>query len=259
MSERLWEVDVARTAAILMMVVYHAGYDVHLLGPGVDIDPFSGGWLALQVATGSSFLFIVGVSLWISNARSRARGLSGRALYLRHARRAGEVLAAALLVTVVTRIALGDDYIRFGILHCIGVAMLILPLLVRLAPPLLLLLGTAVIAAGIWLGHDGPRSDAIGAIAIGFRRTGTEGVDWYPLLPWLGPAILGLAAGALLYPDGRRGRWGRRLRTPPHARALGWPGRHALPIYLVHQIVLIALVAALLALAGAEVSLDDIH
>jgi uncharacterized membrane protein len=258
-SERLWEVDVVRTIAILMMVAYHIGYDANLVGPGVDIDPLSGGWLALQVATGSSFLFIVGVSLWISNARGRARGLSGWALYLRHARRAGEVLLGALLVSLVTFIALGDDYVRFGILHCIAVAMLILPLLVRLAPPLLLVLGVAVIAAGIALVHDGPRSDAIGLLALGFRRTGTEGVDWYPLLPWLGPAILGLAAGAVLYPDGRRGRWGRRLPTPSHARALGWPGRHALPIYLVHQIVLIALVAGALALAGAEVSLDKIH
>ena len=257
MSERLWEVDLARTAAIVMMVVYHTGYDVEMLGPTVPIDPFSGGWRALQVATGSSFLFIVGVSLWISNARSRARGLSGRALYRRHARRAGEVLAAALLVTVVTRIALGDDYIRFGILHCIGVAMLILPLLVRLAPPLTLALGVAVIAGGLALADAGPRSDAFGLLVLGVRRTGSAGVDWYPLLPWLGPAILGLAAGALLYPEGRRGRWGRWLPTPAAARLLGLPGRHALPIYLVHQPVLIALVAGVLALAGVEVSLDD--
>ena len=257
MSDRLWEVDVARTAAILMMVVYHTAYDVELLGPTVPIDPFSGGWRALQVATGSSFLFITGVSLWISNSRSSARGLSGRALYLRHARRAGEVLAAALLVTVVTRIALGDDYVRFGILHCIAVAMLILPLLVRLAPPLLLALGAAVIVAGLALADAGPRSDAFGLLVLGVRRTGTAGVDWYPLLPWLGPAILGLAAGALLYPGGRRGAWGRWLRTPPNARALGWPGRHALPIYLVHQPILMPLVIAALALAGVEVSLDE--
>jgi uncharacterized membrane protein len=258
-SERLWEVDVARTAAILMMVVYHTGYDVNMLGPTVSIDPFSGGWRALQVATGSSFLFLVGVSVSLSNARSRARGLSGRALYRRHARRAAQVLAAALLVTVVTRIALGDDYIRFGILHSIGVAMLILPLLVRFAPPLLLVLGVGVIAAGLALARAGPQSDAFGLLVLGVRRTGTEGVDWYPLLPWLGPAILGLAAGALLYPGGRRGTWGRWLRTPPHARLLGLPGRHGLPIYLVHQLVLIALVAAALALAGVEVSLDGIR
>ena len=43
-----------------MMVVYHVGYDVNLFGPSVDIDPFSGGWRALQLACGSTFLFVVG-------------------------------------------------------------------------------------------------------------------------------------------------------------------------------------------------------
>ena len=244
MSERLWEVDVARTIAILMMVVYHIGYDADLLGPERGHRPLQ---RRLAGAAGGHRLVVP------VHRRGEPVDLE-RALPRRAGSPAGPSTSATpagparcwrppLLVSIVTLIALGDDYVRFGILHCIAVTMLILPLLVRLAPPLLLVLGVAVIAAGIALVHDGPRSDAIGLLALGFRRTGTEGVNWYPLLPWLGPAILGLAAGAVLYPDGRRGRWGRRLPTPSHARALGWPGRHALPIYLVHQIVLIALVA----------------
>ncbi len=152
--ERLWEVDVARTLAIAMMVAYHAAYDVHQLAPGVDLDPFGGGWRALQVATGSSFLFVVGLSLAISNGRARARGLAGMALYRRHVRRAAQVAGAALLVSAVTRVALGDDYIRFGILHCIAAAMLIGPLLTRLGW-LNAVLGAGVLVVGLAL-KDGP-------------------------------------------------------------------------------------------------------
>jgi uncharacterized membrane protein len=248
---RLWEVDVLRTAAIAMMVAYHAAYDVHQLAPTVDIDPFGGGWRALQVATGSTFLFVVGVSLAISNGRARARGLRGWPLYRRHLRRAGQVAAAALLVTVVTLIALGDDYVRFGILHCIAVAMAVGPLLLPLGwwnVPL----GVAAIAVGIRL-DDTASSDVPGLLVLGVPP-GDGAVDWYPLLPWLGPALIGLAVGRALYPAGRRGPWGARLPEPRHARALGAPGRHALPIYLVHQPVLIPLVAAALALAGVELS-----
>ena len=75
-AARLWEVDVARTVAILMMATYHVGWDIGELAPSVPIDPFSGGWRALQIATGSSFLALVGVSLAISDGRSRARGRS---------------------------------------------------------------------------------------------------------------------------------------------------------------------------------------
>jgi uncharacterized membrane protein len=254
---RLWEVDAARTAAIAMMVAYHVGYDVSRVAPSVGIDPLSGGWQALQVACGSSFLFVVGVSLAISNARGRARGLSGWPLYRRHLRRAAEVGAAALLVTLVTWIALGDDYVRFGILDCIAVAMVVGPLLLRLGPVNLILAGV-VLLAGMEL-LLGPRSDVPGLLVLGVEPEGGAGVDWYPLLPWLAPALVGLAVGRALYPGGVRGHWGARLPTPPWAREVGAPGRHALPIYLVHQPVLIPLIIAGLAIAGVEVSLGGLR
>lgn len=250
-TERLWEVDLARTVAIAMMVVYHTAYDVHQLAPSVDIDPFGGGWRALQVATGSSFLFVVGVSLAISNGRSRARGLAGSELYRRHARRALQVAGVALVVSAATRVLLGDDYVRFGILHCIAAAMLIGPLLVRLgwwnAP-----LGLAVLIAGLAL-KDSDTSDVPGLLVLGVPAPGGAGVDWYPLLPWLAPMLFGLATGLALYPAGRRGAWGRLLPQPAAAHRLGSPGRHALPIYVVHQPVLILMVGGLLALIGIEV------
>ena len=41
-----------------------------------------------------------------------------------------QVAAAALLVSAATWVALGDEWVRFGVLHCIAVAMLVGPLLV---------------------------------------------------------------------------------------------------------------------------------
>ncbi len=253
-APRLWEVDVARTAAIVMMVVYHANYDVFFLAPSVDVDPFSGGWRVLQVATGSLFLFIVGLSLWISNARGRARGAGGWALYRRHARRAALVLAAALAVSLVTFIALGDQgYVRFGILHCIGVSMLLAPAFVRLGL-WNLPIAAAAIVTGLWL--QGERSGTSALLALGLRPEGQSlGVDYYPLLPWFGSVLIGLALGSALYPKGQRGRWGKRWPTAtPALRRAGAPGRWALPIYLVHQPIVIPLVG--LGLLAAGVSLD---
>jgi uncharacterized membrane protein len=249
-SGRLWEVDLARTLAIGMMVAYHLAWDLHQLAPGVGPDPFAVGWRTLQVACGSSFLLVVGISVAISHGRGRAAGLSFGARYRRHARRAAQVGAAALLVSLATRLAVDDDYVRFGILHLIAAAMLIAPLLVGLGRwnvPL----GIAIVVAGLLL-FEAPRSDVPGLMLLGVRPENGM-IDWYPRLPWLGPVLIGLALGLALYPDGRRGDWGRRLPTPRRAAALGAPGRHALPIYLVHQPVLIALVAAVLALAGVQV------
>ena len=238
-----------RTLAIGLMVVYHVAYDVHLLAPQVALDPFDGAWRALQVTTGSTFLALVGVSYWVTDQRGRSRGLRGAALWRAHARRGGQVLAAALLVSLATLLALGtDDAVRFGILHLIAAAVLVvLPLTVRLGA-FNVLLGAAAIAVGLTLGE----SDVPGALVLGFDPGGT-GVDWYPLLPWVGASLVGLAIGAVLYPGGERGPALRRLARAPQGSAVaGAPGRHSLPIYLVHQPVLIVLTAAVLALTGTD-------
>jgi uncharacterized membrane protein len=250
---RLWEIDLLRTLAIGLMVVYHIAYDVHMLAPQVALDPFDGAWRALQVTCASLFLTLVGTSYWIADQRGRSRGLSGVALWRRHARRGLEVLAAALLVSLATLLALGaEDAVRFGILHLIATTVLIvLPLTVRLGA-WNGVLGAGAIAVGLVLketGGDVPPA----ALVLGFDPGDTPGVDWYPLLPWIGASLLGVAIGAVLYPGGERGPLLRRLfRAPRGIVRAGAPGRHSLPIYLVHQPVLIVLIVLILALTGTQ-------
>lgn len=248
---RLWEVDLARTVAIAMMVTYHTVYDIDFLAPSLGVNPFEAPWKPLQVATGSSFLAIAGVSFWISGARARERGAGDRVVWRKHARRGAEVIGWGLVVSLVTLVALGtDDYVRFGILHCIGASIVLGPLFVRLGV-WNSLLGAGVIVAG--LAMDGARSDVPGALVLGFRPEGGRGVDYYPLLPWFGLFLIGIAIGALLYPKGGRGRWGDGLPAQPPMRVATVPGRHSLAIYLIHQPVLIAIVAAILALTGTTI------
>jgi uncharacterized membrane protein len=248
---RLWEIDVMRTVAIGLMVLYHIGWDIHLLAPQVALDPFNGGWRALQVTCASTFLALVGTSYWIADQRWRSRGLRGVALWRRHARRGCVVLGAALLVSLTTLLVLGaEDAIRFGILHLIATAMLVvLPLTVRLGG-WNGVVGAAAVAVGLVL--KGTGTDVPAALVVGFDP-GETGVDWYPLLPWIGASLIGVSIGAVLYPDGERGPWLRRLVRAPRGTVLaGAPGRHSLPIYLVHQPVLIVLTATILAVTGTE-------
>ena len=245
---RYWEIDLVRTVAIAMMFTYHAGYDVDFLAPGVGIEPLDGGWRALQVATGSLFLFVAGISFTISDAAAVRRGLRWSARLAKHARRGAQVIACGLAISLVTWIALDDRYVRFGILHAIGASIVLAPFVARLgvwnAP-----LGLVVIVAGVLLADE--RSDIPGLLLLGIKPPGGAGVDYYPLLPWFGLVMLGIAAGTALYPSGRPGPWAARLpsRVPTWTTA---PGRRSLVIYLVHQPVLIALIAGILAVLGVE-------
>jgi uncharacterized membrane protein len=70
-------------------------------------------------------------------------------------------------------------------------------------------------------------------------------VDYYPVLPWFGLALLGIFTGYSLYPQGVR-----RFSLPdgsafPPFQALRFLGRHSLLIYVIHQPILIGLLMAL--------------
>jgi uncharacterized membrane protein len=67
--------------------------------------------------------------------------------------------------------------------------------------------------------------------------------DYRPLLPWFGVVLIGLFAGNALYRSGKA-LLGRGT-APRAAKPLGLLGRWSLAIYLVHQPVLLATLAAL--------------
>lgn len=253
---RLWEIDCARTVAIAMMVSYHVVYDIDFLGAPFGPDPLTGWWGALPEATASSFLLLVGVTLAVTDARSRRRGQPPSARWRRHTVRSAKVLAAAMIVTTVTFIALPDRYVRFGILHAIAAStVLALPLLRLRAWNALI--GAGVLAAGIAVRTV--QSDLPGGLIVGLRPPGFATVDYWPLLPWFGVVLVGVALGSVLYPDGQRRRHiaalaARDTHPSRTVRIVAAPGRHSLIVYLAHQPVLIALLALGLLAAGVDLS-----
>ena len=250
-ASRLWEIDVARTAAIVMMVVYHTVYDIEFMVPDVGIDPYNGGWRALQVTCASTFLALVGVSAWVRDQRLRARGVTGLAAWRLSAPRGVQVAAGAAAVSLATFAALGgDDVVRFGILHLIAVAhLVVLPLLVRFGV-WNIVVGVTIVIAGLVLKGTGTGVPALMMVGL---DPGETGVDWMPLLPWIGVPLIGVAVGAVLYPGGERHHGLRRLvEAPAWVSAVGAPGQRSLTVYLLHQPVLIALTAGVLLLIGTS-------
>jgi uncharacterized membrane protein len=67
--------------------------------------------------------------------------------------------------------------------------------------------------------------------------------DYRPLLPWFGVVLGGLFLGNVVYGRGRPA--GLPVRAPTVARPLLPLGRNSLLIYLVHQPLLVTLLAAL--------------
>ncbi|GAB4541779.1 MAG: DUF1624 domain-containing protein [Anaerolineae bacterium] len=236
-AARYWEIDALRGVAITMMVIYHFVYDLAFWGHINYASAVTGGWRVFARATASLFILLVGVSLAISYARARRRE-EGWALYRKYLARGLKLAGWGLVVTLATWLFVGRVVIFFGILHLIGVVtMLAYPFLsLRRAT---LPLGVAMIGLGFFL-NQLPVSHPW-LLWLGLKPATLFQLDYFPLLPWFGVALVGVFSAQDLYPDGAR-----RFRLPdwsqqPGVRQLVWLGNRSLAIYLLHQPVLIGL------------------
>lgn len=205
------------------MIGYHAVYDLADAGL-TTIDPFVGSWRLLASSVLIAFLLVSGAS----DALSASRSPAGRQRWRRAGRRAVNLGVAATAVTIVTALAVPELYVRFGVLHCLAVAALLLPLVDRLHPATLTLLGVACIALAQVLPEW---ADTNWLMPLGVPPADFRTMDYVPLLPWLGVILLGRSLGAVL-PTRTLGP------APTWLQPLLIVGRHALLIYLLHQPIL---------------------
>lgn len=224
------ELDLLRTVAILGMVAYHTAFDLRFLHHW-PIAVNTGAWKLLQRLVCSLFLLLVGAGLAISWQRST---------YPRFLRRGLRLLSLGLVITAFTVVFDSRTFVRFGILHAIGVSVLLVPLLAPLKE-LNALLGLAVLVLARFLPQH---ADTTLLLPLGVTPPGFRSLDYCPLVPWLGPVLIGHALGHSLYV--RWTAWRRLLpgTAGPTVRALGLLGRHSLLIYMLHQPILVGLLAA---------------
>ena len=222
---RIRAIDAIRGAAICMMIVYHAAFDLnwfHIISADFNHDPF---WLGFRDLIVSSFLLMVGVSLVLAHRAA----ISPRRFW----RRIALVGACAMLVTAGSYVVFPKTFITFGILHCIVVSSILGWPLVRF-PRAALIVGIVVIVVGIAIGvplFDLPWLNWIGLMT---HRPATE--DYVPLLPWFGVVLVGISIGWWLL---ERRMQALRQASRASPEWLTWLGRHSLLVYMVHQPIMV--------------------
>ncbi len=228
---RLPGIDVLRGAAVAAMIIYHFTWDLrffNLIAIDIVHHPF---WMAFARGIAGTFLLLSGVSL----ALMTQDGVD----WPKFLRRLSVVSGAALLVTIGTYFAMPDSYIFFGILHCIALSsVLALPFL-RLPPVVTLLVAAAVLL--LPQVFSDPHFDAPPLRWVGLGTALPRTNDYVPVFPWSGIALAGVALGRLI----ARRPPAFLTKEPSGASAfIARAGRWSLPIYLVHQPILMALIGA---------------
>ncbi|HPS90737.1 MAG TPA: heparan-alpha-glucosaminide N-acetyltransferase [Methanothrix sp.] len=235
-TARFWEVDLLRGCAILLMVLYHLLFDLNYFAV-YDIDVSSGFPLAMARTAASLFLLLVGISLTLSYSRSR--NMRREMDFFPHLlKRSAWILSLAVGVTLVTYLTIGRGFIVFGVLHLIGLSLLLAYPFLRLQKESFVF-GIAFILLGKYLAaiHVGfPWLLWLGLAPVNFYS-----VDYFPVIPWFGVILLGMGLGGLLYPEYRRSFFLPDLSVSAISGVLAFLGQNSLAIYLVHQPVIIGL------------------
>ncbi len=240
-AKRLWEVDALRGVAIVLMVFYHFVWDLNYFGL-LQITILGTGWQSFARSIATLFIFVMGVSLTLSYSREKQRTGQTR-LFKKYFWRGAKIFGWGLMITVATYFFIGRNFVVFGILHLLGASIILAYPFLKLNKWVSLLAGLVVIGAGIYV--DPLVANWPWLIWLGVKQAGRSMVDYYPVLPWFGVALVGIFAGYSLYFQGaRRFEWPDWGQVGP-IRGLRFLGRHSLLIYLAHQPILIGIFLAL--------------
>jgi uncharacterized membrane protein len=236
-----WDaIDVARGMAIAAMVIYHFSWDLSflkLITTNIVAEP-AWRWFARSIA--GSFLTLAGIGLVLAHAA----GFQRRSFL----RRLAKIGGAALAITLVTRLAFPDSYIFFGILHCMAVSsVLALPFLRLPAVVTAMAAAFCLAAPHLFQGPalDGPLLDWLG---LGLLEPRTN--DYVPIFPWFGLVLVGILIGRALLARQESLGLARWRAKNPLGRILAVAGRKSLPIYLIHQPLLLAVLYGVLQITG---------
>lgn len=233
---RFDRLDALRGAAIVWMAAFHLAFDLdHFRFIREDFyrDPR---WTVQRACIVTLFMFCVGAGQGVAARQGQPAE--------RFWRRWAQVAGGALLVTAGSYLMFPRSFISFGVLHGIAAMLVIVRFTPRLGAwrwPL----GLACILLPRVVAHPFFDTRWTNPVGLVTRLPVTE--DYAPLLPWLGVVWWGAASAEWLLAHRPRVLAGA---LPRALHPLAVLGRWSLSFYLVHQPVLIALVAGAAWLAG---------
>ena len=234
---RFWEIDFLRGIAIILMVGFHFIYDLNHIRI-IYYKLWEGPFDYASKIVASVFFVLVGISLTIRYNRVKNKD-SAENIRSQFFIRGIKLIGLGLIITIISWLIIPDRFVIFGVLHCIGVSIILaIPFINK--KMITIFLGGIIIIIGIYLKFI--TIDVNWFIPLGFVPPKFFSIDFFPLFPWFGIVLIGISLGHYLYPNGNR-----RIRLPindqkKYIKNICFLGRHSLYIYFLHQPILFAVI-----------------
>ena len=223
-----------RGIAIVMMIIFHFLYDLNFFGI-VKIDVFKGPLGLFGKSIFIIFLLLVGISMVLSSSRRKKEGTYNFLIYLK---RGVKIFLWGMVITIITYLVIPEAYVKFGILHLIGISVI-------LSFPFLrfkytnLIAGIVVITIGLYLQNLTVNTTWL--YWLGLTTHMFRAVDHFPIFPYFGIVLIGLFVGKIAYKNFIRSFSLPSIEKNKIIYSICFFGKHSLLIYLVHQPLLIVI------------------
>lgn len=239
LGNRVWFIDEIRGIAIILMVIYHLCFDLVYIF-NVNIEIFNSAPInIMRDFFAGLFIFICGISCRFSSNNLKR----GTICFL-----------CGIGLTVITFFFIRNEIIYFGILHMLGISVILYSwfekLLSKIKFPIfgivisgLLFYSTREISKckiGIWsfVVDDNLKK---WLFPFGIKSLYFHSWDYFPLIPWFFLFLAGCYFGVYVI-ENRLPEFFYKM----HFRPIAFVGRHTLWIYLIHQPILYGLLYGVL-------------
>lgn len=217
---RLWHIDALRGLAVIGMIVFHIFFILNFF----DIrhaQLHEGWWLLLARFAQFTFIGLVGVSLTMSLKNYPVQMLRGL-----------KIFGLGIIVSIATYIFDPETFVKFGILHFIGIGIILVAPLSRKKTINLFLGITAFIIGKII--NQIPATN-IFLYILGFQVPNFTALDYFPLFPWISTIFGGMFVGNILKEKLKIAN----IAMPKILMPITFLGKHSLLIYMIHVPIII--------------------
>lgn len=226
-KNRIWEIDFLRGIAFICMVYDHVMYDLNsIFGVRIHTIDIIGDFSAVL------FMILCGISTTLSrNCLKRGALVFGAAMLLTAVTWTVDTLFNMRLIIV------------FGILHLLGIAMILSYFVKKLPNVLIIIISTVIYLLSI--PFDKIKNIGNALFVFGIHDYTFYSSDYYPLVPFLAFVFIGIVIGKLLYKD-KTSLFPFNIGKNP----LSFIGKHSLILYLIHQPIVLAITFLIIKIIG---------
>jgi uncharacterized membrane protein len=153
-------------------------------------------------------------------------------------KRAMVIFLGGVLITLATWILLTKGVVHFGILHLIGISIVLSIPLIKFKW-LNLALGMVLILIGMVA--ETVRVEGNYLLWLGFKPHFYHSLDYFPLMPWFGVVLIGVFLGNRFYTNYERSFSLHDLHRNTMVKSINVLGKHSLLIYFLHQPIIVLL------------------